>query len=193
MTLDYFVHETSVVDTGALVGKDTKIWHFSHVMTGSVIGEKCNLGQNVFVAEDVNIGDGCKIQNNVSVYKGVTIEDGVFCGPSCVFTNVVNPRALYPAGEEYEKTLVKRGASIGANATIICGSVVGAYSLIGAGSVITTDVPDYALVYGVPASVQGWVCECGNKLEFHQSDTKCGSCFRCFEMVSSELVREVSE
>lgn len=189
---DYFVHESAEVDDGAVLGKGTRVWHFSHVMAGAVIGQDCNLGQNVFVADDVNIGDNCKIQNNVSVYKGVTLEEGVFCGPSCVFTNVVNPRSLYPAGDDYVDTLVKHGASIGANATVICGVTIGSHAFIGAGSVVSKDVPDYAVAYGVPATVHGWMCECGEKLEFENNKTTCLSCRRSFELSPPRIVREVS-
>ena len=190
---DYFVHESSVVDDGAVLGKGTKVWHFSHVMAGAVVGQGCTLGQNVFVADDVNIGDDCKIQNNVSVYKGVTLEEGVFCGPSCVFTNDPNPRAMYPMSPgSYLPTLVRRGASIGANATIVCGVTIGVHAFIGAGSVVTSDVPGYALVYGVPARFHGWMCECGETLEFEGKETTCGSCKRRFELTPPQTVREVS-
>src|ERR671925_260318 len=143
---DYFVHESSYVDTGARIGKDTKIWHFSHVMPGAVIGDRCNLGQNVVVMPGTRIGDNVKIQNNVSIYEGVELEDDVFCGPSCVFTNVLNPRSHVSRKHEYRKTVVRRGASIGANATVVCGHTLGEYSFVGAGSVVTRDVPAYAIV-----------------------------------------------
>lgn len=163
MHMDYFVSETSCVDPGAVIGSGTKIWHYSHIQEGAVIGENCVLGQNVNVGSGVIIGDGCKIQNNVSIYKGVTLEDHVFCGPSCVFTNDLTPRAEFPKGEERRiKTLVKRGASIGANATIVCGVTIGAYAMIGAGAVVTKDVPDYTLVTGVPAREIGKVDQYGN-------------------------------
>jgi len=158
---DYFVHETAVIDENVKIGKGTKIWHFTHILSGSEIGEHCILGQNVMVGPDVKIGNRCKIQNNVSVYKGVTLEDEVFCGPSMVFTNVVIPRAFIERKHEFKDTLVKRGATIGANATVICGVTIGRYSLIGAGAVVTKDVPDYALFLGVPAKHAGWVCKCG--------------------------------
>lgn len=158
---DYFVHETAVIDEKVKIGKGTKIWHFTHILSGSEIGEHCILGQNVMVGPDVKIGNRCKIQNNVSVYKGVTLEDEVFCGPSMVFTNVVIPRAFIERKHEFKDTLVKRGATIGANATVICGVTIGRYSLIGAGAVVTKDVPDYALFLGVPAKHSGWVCKCG--------------------------------
>ena len=160
---DYFVHESSYVDEGAEIGAGTKIWHFSHIMSGAKIGKNCSLGQNVYVGSRAVIGNGVKIQNNVSVYDDVIIEDDVFCGPSCVFTNVINPRAFVERKHEYKKTVVKKGASIGANATIVCGVTIGEYAMIGAGSVVTRDVPAYTLVYGVPARVQVEVDESGDK------------------------------
>ena len=159
----YFVHESSYIDENVQIGEGTKIWHFCHVQTGARIGKHCSLGQNVNIANNVIIGNDVKIQNNVSVYEGVEIEDGVFCGPSCVFTNDLTPRARYPKGREnYKKTLVKEGASIGANATIVCGHTVGKCAMVAAGAVVTKDVPDYALVAGVPAKVIGKVDEYGN-------------------------------
>ena len=163
--MSYFKHESSYVDEGAEVGEGTKIWHFCHVMSGAKIGKNCSLGQNVNVGGKAVIGDGVKIQNNVSVYDNVVIEDDVFCGPSCVFTNVINPRAFVERKHEYKQTVIKKGASIGANATIVCGVTVGEYALIGAGSVVTKDVPAYALVYGSPARVRGSVDKEGNILE----------------------------
>jgi UDP-2-acetamido-3-amino-2,3-dideoxy-glucuronate N-acetyltransferase len=163
---DYFVHPSSIIDEGAEIGAGSKIWHFCHVMPRARIGQRCSLGQNVFVADNVAIGDNVKIQNNVSLYTGVILEDDVFLGPSMVFTNVVNPRSHVNRKEEYRATLVKRGASIGANATIVCGVTLGQYCFIGAGAVVTRDVPDYALVYGNPARVQGWMCQCGIRLNF---------------------------
>jgi UDP-2-acetamido-3-amino-2,3-dideoxy-glucuronate N-acetyltransferase len=160
---DYFVHESSYVDEGSEIGEGTKIWHFCHIMAGAKIGKRCSIGQNVNVGSRAVIGDGVKIQNNVSVYDDVIIEDDVFCGPSCVFTNVVNPRAFIERKHEYRKTVVKKGASIGANATIVCGVTIGEYALIGAGSVVTHDVPAYALVYGNPARVRSRVGEDGGK------------------------------
>jgi UDP-2-acetamido-3-amino-2,3-dideoxy-glucuronate N-acetyltransferase len=177
---DYFVHESSYMDEGAEIGAGTRIWHFCHVMPRTRIGRNCSIGQNVFIASDVVIGDNVKIQNNVSVYTGVIIEDDVFLGPSTVFTNVVNPRSHVPRRDEYQATLVKQGASIGANATIVCGVTLGRYAFVGAGAVVTRDVPDYALVYGNPARVRGWMCQCGVKLHFeldgNDEQATCESC-----------------
>src|SRR5690242_9636865 len=164
MAKEYFVHESSFIDEPCEIGEGTKIWHFSHVMSHSRIGRRCNIGQNVVVSPQVTIGDNVKIQNNVSVYTGVILEDDVFCGPSMVFTNVVNPRSHVSRKDEYRRTLVKRGASLGANSTVVCGHTIGRYAFIGAGAVVTKDVPDYALVVGNPARVSGWMCECGVKL-----------------------------
>ena len=163
--MSYFVHESSYVDEGAQIGEGTKIWHFSHIMSGSIIGQNCSIGQNVNVGSRAIIGNGVKIQNNVSVYDDVIIEDDVFCGPSCVFTNVVNPRAFVERKTEYKKTIVKKGASIGANATIVCGVTIGEYALVGAGSVVTKDVAPFSLVYGTPARVMGRVDIEGNILK----------------------------
>ncbi len=160
----YFVHPSAIVDDGAAIGADTKIWHFCHVLSGSRIGAGCVLGQNVMVGPDVEVGDGCKIQNNVSVYKGVTLEAEVFCGPSCVFTNVLTPRAFVERKDEFKPTLVRQGATIGANATILCGVTVGRYAMIGAGAVVTRDIPDHALVVGNPSRRIGWVSRTGERL-----------------------------
>jgi UDP-2-acetamido-3-amino-2,3-dideoxy-glucuronate N-acetyltransferase len=162
--MKFSAHESCFIDEGSVVGDDTKIWHFTHVMPGARIGRRCNIGQNVVVSPDVVVGDNVKIQNNVSLYTGVILEDDVFCGPSMVFTNVVNPRSAVSRKHEYRKTLVKRGATIGANATVVCGHTIGCYAFIGAGAVVTKDVPDYALVVGNPGRVAGWMCECGVKL-----------------------------
>lgn len=175
MEKDYFVHQSSIIDDNVTIGKDTKIWHFCHVQSGAKIGEACSLGQNVNVSNRVKIGNGVKIQNNVSIYEGVELENYVFCGPSCVFTNDLTPRAKYPKGYAgYKKTLIKTGASIGANATIVCGNTVGAWALIGAGAVVTSDVPDHALMLGVPAKQRGWVCECGDVLDNTLTCKLCG-------------------
>lgn len=160
-----FVHESSYVDDGVTLGTGTKIWHFSHVLSGCRIGANCSIGQNVMIGPDVTVGDNCKIQNNVSLYKGVELEDGVFCGPSCVFTNVLNPRAEIERKDEFRQTLVRRGVTIGANATIICGNELGAYCTIGAGAVVTKPVPAYALMAGVPARRVGWVSRTGEILD----------------------------
>lgn len=166
MNSEAFIHESAIVDSGAEIGNNTKVWHFSHVMSGAKIGDNCVLGQNVFVANDVIIGNQVKIQNNVSVYKGVVCEDDVFLGPSMVFTNVINPRSAVNRKTEYKKTLVKKGVTIGANATIICGITLGKYSFIGAGAVVTKNVPNHALCIGNPAKISGWISEFGSKLDF---------------------------
>jgi UDP-2-acetamido-3-amino-2,3-dideoxy-glucuronate N-acetyltransferase len=177
---DYFLHESSYVDAGAIIGAGTKIWHFCHVMAGSQIGANCNLGQNVFIASGVRIGDRVKIQNNVSVYSGVTLEDDVFLGPSMVFTNVTNPRSHVPRKDEYRPTTVRRGATIGANATILCGVTLGEYAFVGAGAVVTHDVPAFALVHGAPARLQGWMCRCGERLPLStQPVAETATCPRC--------------
>ena len=174
--MDYFVHESSYVDDNVEIGEGTKIWFFCHIQKGAKIGKGCSLGQNVNISNNVKIGDGVKIQNNVAVYEGVEIQDYVFCGPSCVFTNDLTPRAKYPKGHEnYKKTLIKRGASIGANATVVCGHTVGEWALIGAGAVVACDVPAHALMLGVPAVRKGWVCECGELLK---EGLECSSCGR---------------
>ena len=174
---EYFVHESSYVDAPCSIGRGTKIWHFSHIMKNCRIGNDCNIGQNVVVSPDVEIGNNVKIQNNVSVYTGCILEDDVFCGPSMVFTNVINPRSHVARKDEYKTTRVKRGASIGANCTIVCGTTIGRYAFIGAGSVVTKNVPDYALMYGNPAVLRGWVCNCGVKLSFAaDGHTTCSAC-----------------
>lgn len=176
--LDYFVHESSYVDEPSSVGAGSRIWHFSHIMKDSVIGKNCNIGQNVVVSPRCVIGNNVKIQNNVSVYTGVVLEDDVFCGPSMVFTNVINPRSHVERKDEYKQTLVERGATIGANATIVCGTRLGAYSFIGAGAVVTKDVPAYAVVYGNPARLRGWACACGLMLDL-PADTESGGRATC--------------
>lgn len=184
----YFVHPTSVVDDNVEIGEGTKIWHFSHIQSGAKIGRNCSMGQNVNVSNNVIVGNGCKLQNNVSLYEGVELEDDVFCGPSCVFTNDLTPRAKYPKGHAaYKKTIIKRGASIGANATIVCGHNVGEWAMIGAGAVVTTDVMDHALMLGVPARRKGWVCECGAIL---QPDLVCRECNRKYNITDKGLKEE---
>lgn len=184
--MKYFVHKSSYVDDNVIIGDNTKIWHFSHIQQGVIIGKNCSLGQNVNVANNVRIGKGVKIQNNVSIYEGVELEDYVFCGPSMVFTNDLNPRSKFPKEKSnYKKTLVRRGASVGANATIIAGITVGSWAMIGAGAVVTTDVLDYALVQGVPAKQVGWVCKCGISLD---ESLQCGSCGRNYRLESNNLI-----
>ncbi len=178
---DVFIHESAYVDDGARIGDGTRVWHFCHVLGGATIGERCSLGQNVVVMNGVAIGNNVKIQNNVSVYEGVTLEDDVFCGPSMVFTNVFNPRSHIPRKNEYQQTLVRRGSTIGANATIICGTTLGEYSFIGAGSVVTKDVPAHGLVVGVPGRRIGWMCKCGIRLP----DSGEGTCKACGEKYRS--------
>ena len=182
--LDYFVHESSYIDKGVKIGKGTQIWHFCHILKSSQIGESCKIGQNVVIGPNVKIGNNVKIQNNVSVYPGVTLEDYVFCGPSCVFTNVFNPRSAIARMNEIRHTLVKKGATIGANATIVCGNNIGKYAFIGAGAVVTKDVPDYALVYGSPAKIKGWMCECGNKIHIRNKKAKCRICGINYKLLS---------
>lgn len=184
----YFVHESSYVDEGVKIGENTKIWHFCHIQKGAVIGKNCSFGQNVNVSNNVRIGNGVKLQNNVSVYEGVELEDYVFCGPSMVFTNDLTPRAKYPKGSaKYRKTLLKYGATVGANATIVCGNVVGRWAMVGAGAVVTGDVPDYALMAGVPARQIGWVCECGSVLGSELTCPDCGRRYRRIEAGLEEI------
>ena len=183
----FFSHETAIVDKSCLVGDGTKIWHFSHVMPGAQIGNNCNIGQNVVLSPDVKIGNNVKIQNNVSVYSGVILEDNVFCGPSMVFTNVINPRSHISRKNEFQNTLVKKGATIGANSTIVCGNTIGKYAFIGAGAVVTKDVPNHALVLGNPARISGWVCECCNRLYFHNDVSTCSSCNKQYKMIDEEV------
>lgn len=185
--MDFFRHETAVVDPGAVIGEDTRIWHFCHVAAGARIGRRCVLGQNVYVAPTVVVGDDVRIQNNVSLYDGVTLEDAVFLGPSAVFTNVTTPRAEFPRKHEYRPTLVRRGASIGANATILCGHTIGRYAMVGAGAVVTKDVLDHALVLGVPACHAGWVCCCGVRLTLAGDAARCLTCDRQYRHTGEGL------
>lgn len=183
---EYYIHPTSIIDENVVIGEKTRIWHFCHIQSGAIIGKNCSFGQNVNVSNNVVIGNNVKVQNNVSIYEGVELEDYVFCGPSCVFTNDLTPRAKYPKGRAgYKKTLVKEGASIGANATVVCGNTVGKWAMIAAGAVVTSDVPNYALMMGVPARIRGWVCECGNILP---DDLKCEKCNRVYEKKEDGIV-----
>ena len=185
---NYHVHDSSVIDENVIIGEGSKVWHYSHLLKGSRIGKDCIIGQNVAIGPEVTVGNGCKIQNNVSIYKGVTLEDGVFCGPSCVFTNVYNPRAFVERKHEFLETIVKKGATIGANATIVCGVNIGAFALVGAGAVVKSHVPDYAIVVGVPASHIGWACKCGAKLESNKDNLVCSNCSSIYQEVSKQLV-----
>lgn len=191
MTTKYMIHESSYVDKDVEIGEGTKVWHFCHIQSGARIGKNCSLGQNVNIGNNVRIGNGVRIQNNVSVYEGVEIEDNVFCGPSCVFTNVSTPRAHFPVHGIYAKTFVREGASLGANCTVVCGHTIGKNALIGSGAVVTKDVKDYALMAGVPAKQIGWVCECGKRLD---KSLKC-SCGRCYvldhEILSQKQVVDI--
>jgi len=190
---NYFVHESSYVDDDVFIGDGTKIWHFCHIQSGARIGKNCVLGQNVNIGNNVVIGNYCKIQNNVSVYEGVILEDYVFCGPSMVFTNILNPRCKYPqvGSKYYKKTLVKEGASLGANCTIVCGMTIGKHSFVGAGAVVTKDVPDFALVVGNPARIVGWMSEAGEKLKFDSNDIAvCGKSNKKYKLENNQ-VREI--
>ncbi len=188
MNRNYFAHETAVIDENCSIGKGTKIWHFTHIMTGAVIGENCNIGQNVVISPGVTLGKNVKVQNNVSIYTGVSCEDDVFLGPSMVFTNVINPRSAVPRKDQYLKTLVGKGATIGANATIVCGHDIGKYAFIGAGAVVTKNVPDYALVTGNPARQTGWMSEYGHKLVFDRDGSAiCPESGEKYRLVNSSV------
>ena len=192
--LPYFVHESSYVDDGVTIGEGTKIWHFCHIQTGAVIGAHCSFGQNVNVSNNVRVGDHVKVQNNVSLYEGVELEDYVFCGPSMVFTNDLTPRSRYPKGSAgYKRTLVRQGATIGANATVVCGHTIGRNALIAAGAVVTKDVPDHALMAGVPARRIGWACECGAVLDEGLSCPHCGRRYRPAENGLAEILASSGE
>ena len=188
---EIYVHTSAIIDPGCSIGNGTKIWHFSHISTGSSIGKNCKIRQNDYVAQNVRIGDSVKIQNNVSLYEGVVLEDNVFCGPSVVFTNVRTPRSEYPRNstEHFHRTLVKRCASIGANATIVCGSTIGEYAFVGAGCVVNRDVPPHAVVVGVPARRIGWACECGPMLKFSADTSRCRECGKLYALTLGELKR----
>lgn len=191
--MDYFAHETAVVDEGCTIGKGTKIWHFTHVMSNCTMGENCNLGQNVVISPEVKLGNNVKIQNNVSIYTGVDCEDDVFLGPSCVFTNVTNPRSGVNRRGQYTKTLVKKGASIGANATIVCGHDIGRFAFIAAGAVVTKEVKDYALVMGNPARQKGWMSEYGHRLEFDENGKAVCEESKEEYVLEGDFVRKVSK
>ena len=182
----YYAHETAVIDEGCQIGAGTRIWHFSHLMRGCRIGEACNIGQNVVISPEVVLGNRVKVQNNVSLYNGVICEDDVFLGPNCVFTNVLNPRSFIEKKDEFKITLIKKGATIGANATILCGNTIGRYALVGAGAVVTVNVPDHALVIGNPGRVKGYVCRCGETLDDHM---KCSRCSKQY-LVKDGIVTE---
>lgn len=181
MEKGYFVHPTAVVDEPAEIGRGTQVWHFSHIMTGAKLGENCNIGQNVFIGSGAVLGSNIKVQNNVSIYDGVVLEDGVFCGPSMVFTNVFNPRSFISRRKEFRKTLVRKGATIGANVTVVCGYTIGQYAFIGAATVVTKDVPDYGLVYGNPGRVRGWVCQCAVEIFFRNGKALCEACGKRYQ------------
>ncbi|MFA5031741.1 MAG: N-acetyltransferase [bacterium] len=184
--MNYFVHPTAIIDEGAEIGEGSRIWHFSHVMKGAKIGKDCLLSQNCFIAPNAILGNGVKLENNVSVYALVTLEDYVFCGPSMVFTNDLNPRSKYPKGGKWVPTLVKYGASLGANCTVVCGNTIGRCAMVGSGAVVTKDIPDYAIVVGAPARIIGWMCECGAKLEFKDGKAHCDKCGRNYKKTDNK-------
>ena len=186
--MSYFQHETAIIDPGARIGEGSRIWHWTHISASAVIGENCNIGQNVFIADQVTVSNGCKIQNNVSLYKGVVLEEDVFCGPSMVFTNIYNPRAGIRKMDQVRPTLVKQGATLGANCTIVCGNTIGRYAFIGAGAVITKNVPDHALVVGNPARQIGWMCQCGERLP---DNLECLSCKKQYQQTETGLGESV--
>ncbi|RKM57882.1 N-acetyltransferase [Butyrivibrio sp. CB08] len=197
--MNYSLHETAIIDDNVTIGDNTKIWHFSHIQSGAIIGESCSLGQNVNVSNNVTLGNGVKVQNNVSIYEGVTIEDYVFCGPSCVFTNDLTPRARYPKNHKYLPTIVRHDATIGANATIVCGHEVGHHATIAAGAVVTCNVKPHALMAGVPAKQIGWVCECGQVLKQSQNNVTrddmgngfvCPDCGREYKVIDGEMISD---
>lgn len=190
--MEYFAHETAVVDEGCHIGTGSKIWHFSHLMTGCRLGENCNIGQNVVISPEVVLGNNVKVQNNVSIYTGVECEDDVFLGPSCVFTNVINPRSGVNRRGQYSKTCVKKGASIGANATIVCGNDIGQYAFIGAGAVVTKEIPNYALVVGNPAKQIGWMSEFGHRLEFNNGTAKCEESGETY-LLENNIVKKIDQ
>ncbi|MFW5673966.1 MAG: acyltransferase [Rikenellaceae bacterium MAG02] len=190
MSIEYYAHPTAIIDEGATIKKGTKIWHFCHIMSGAYIGENCSLGQNVFVATGVRLGNNVKVQNNVSLYTGVICEDDVFLGPSMVFTNIINPRSAIVRKDQYQTTIIRRGATIGANATIVCGIEIGEYAFIGAGAVVTKDVSPYALVVGTPAKQIGWMSEYGHKLFFNNNDiAECPESHQLYQLIDNKVIR----
>lgn len=190
MSIEYYAHPTAIIDEGATIKKGTKIWHFCHIMSGAYIGENCSLGQNVFVATGVRLGRNVKVQNNVSIYTGVVCEDDVFLGPSMVFTNIINPRSAVVRKDQYQTTIIRRGATIGANATIVCGIEIGEYAFIGAGAVVTKDVSPYALVVGTPAKQIGWMSEYGHKLFFNNNDiAECPESHQLYQLIDNKVIR----
>lgn len=193
MEKKYFIHETSLIGSDTIVGKNTRIWQFCNIMNNVIIGRNCNIGSNVFIESGVQIGNDVKIKNNISIYKGVVCEDGVFLGPSCVFTNVINPRGFINKKDEFKQTIVKYGATIGANATIVCGNIIGSYAMVGAGSVVTKDIGDYELVMGNPAKKRGYVCQCGEKLIKREGKFFCQSCGKQYKQRNNTMIYEGEE